>query len=226
MRICLFLETSVFLGYAFPCDHWETAATVCLSSPQKKFTSNTVENELCKKLEYSVQRIQRELLGLLRDLKKKHGSGAIGEAGLKRLKDTARELKIRPFLESMIPDVAPENTYTDFDARVRNILHQFLAQVQLRRTTLRTWIDQVAIESWLRVVPYDTLRQQLIRSVPNSDDVEILLDAHDLATNQNLAISFVTGDLKDIKRNETAITGMTRIQKIMYLDEFRPHIVS
>jgi hypothetical protein len=216
------LETSVFIGFAFPDDRWETAAKACLAAPQKKYTSQTVENEFSKKMDYSIRTIQRELLGFLRDLKHKRGTDIFDDAGRKRLLDKTRELKIWPFLKSMVSDLDPLTTYIALDDRLRELLHEFLAEVFARRTFLRTRINSVGIESWLRVDDYGTVQRQLRAIIPNPDDVEILLDAHDLTCHYKLELAFVTGDWKDIKQHEAQITSSTGIKRIVYLAEFEP----
>jgi hypothetical protein len=217
------LETSVFIGFAFPDDRWESAAKACISSAQKKYTSKTVENEFGKKLEYSVRLIQREILVFLRDMKRRRGTDIVDEATRKRLLAETRDMKIGPFLISVVTGMDPSTTHLSFDEQLRDILHRFLADVEGRKTAIRTWIDHMDIESWLRVDSYETLQQQLRRSIPNHDDVEILLDAHDLASNQKLELAFVTGDWKDIKQHQSQITGSTGIKRIMYLAEFDHH---
>ena len=221
--ICLFLETSVFLGYAFPDDRWELAAKACLAALQKKYTSQTVENECSKKMDYSIRMIQQELLGFLRELKSKRGSDIFDENGRERLLDKTRELKIWPFLKSVVSDLDPTTTYIALDDRLRELLHEFLVEVDDRRTFIRTRINNLDIESWLRVDDYGTVQKQLRAAIPNPDDVEILLDAHDLTCHYKLELAFVTGDWKDIKQHEAQITGSTGIKRIMYLAEFDHH---
>jgi len=190
--------------------------------PDRKYTSKTVENEFRKKLEYSVRKVQRELLAFLREQKGRRGTDTLDEAGRRRLLEASRGLVIGPFLASLLPEIGPSVTCSGFDERVRDILHQFLANVLERQAAVKTKIDGMEIESWLRVNPYDSIQRGLRRYVPNRDDVDILLDAHDLACTQNLDISFVTGDKKDIKRNEAGILGTVRLGRIVYLAEYEP----
>ena len=51
----------------------------------------------------------------------------------------------------------------------------------------------------------------------NSDDNEIVLDAHDLCCNCSKDLYFITGDFRDIVNHKTIIIKLTKIVDIVYL---------
>jgi len=82
-------------------------------------------------------------------------------------------------------------------------------------------INPQDIIPWARQRQDPAENQILITNIKNPFDVEILLDAHDLSLNRDLdKLEFVTGDKKDILKNEKIILSTLKISGIKYLAAF------
>jgi hypothetical protein len=221
MTICLFLDTAVFMGYVFPNDRWERAAYNCILAKRKKFTSNKVEGELRKKTDYATRRIAGEMRRFAFDLSGKKPDTVVQDNDIQRILGSITDLKIGPALRELFGDPARKGiTYGQLRELLNNIQWDYLGMVHVRTKQAEEMLAKLDIESWSRFAPYPEIEAGLSAIVKNSSDVQLLLDAHDLASTQNVVLDFVTGDWTDIKGNEIGILALVKLKKITYLAEF------
>lgn len=68
---------------------------------------------------------------------------------------------------------------------------------------------------------YTEKERMLSEYIDNTSDVQILLDAHDLALELKIVLDFVTGDWRDIKGNDDYICSQINLRRIVFLAEFK-----
>ncbi|WP_440950883.1 hypothetical protein [Methanosphaerula subterraneus] len=83
------------------------------------------------------------------------------------------------------------------------------------QTTLH---DQAVITVHTRRVPYQVQWDLLKKCMDDLDDIEVILDAHDLAILEG-DITFFSGDMDHIVSNRDSILRHTQIEKIVYLGD-------
>lgn len=216
----LFLDTSVFLGYIFPQDRWEKDATACLLSTMKKYTSTSVESEMQKKIEYVRRTVRSEILGLIQSLSQQKDR-AITDSEIKRIEEGLRRSKIAPIVKELLNELKAKNEKTSvFCTEARNALRIFTAQIQTREDEIKEKIGRVEFESWTRYEEYEEIRKELSEWIANDDDIEILLDAHDLVVTVGMALEFVTSDYGDFKFCRDKNPAITKIARITFLPDF------
>ena len=221
MSICLFLDTAVFMGYVFPNDRWERAAYNCILTQRKKYTSSKVEGELRKKTKYARDKITIEIRKLVFSLSEKKQDSVVQDPDVQRILDRTGDTKILPTLKLVFSDPARKGiTYGQLRDLLNNIQWDYLGMVHVRTKQAEEMITNLDIESWSRFASYPEIEAGLSAIVKNSSDVQLLLDAHDLASTQNVVLDFVTGDWNDIKGNEIGILALVKLKKITYLAEF------
>lgn len=78
--------------------------------------------------------------------------------------------------------------------------------------------DQAVITVHTRRVPYKMQWDLLHACMDDPDDIEVILDAHDLAILEG-DITFFSGDMDHIVSNRDSILRHTQIDKIVYLGD-------
>jgi len=219
----LFLDTSVFLGYIFPQDRWEKDATACLRSTMKKYTSTSVESEMQKKIEYVRRKVRSEILGLIQSLSQQKDR-AITDSDVKRIGEGVKKSKIAPIIRELLNELMIRNeNISIFCSTARTALWNYLAQIQTRDDEIKKRIGRVEFESWTRYEEYEEIRKELSEWIANDDDIEILLDAHDLVVINGMVLEFVTADFEDFKFCKDKIPSIIKIDRIAFLSGFKSH---
>lgn len=201
----LFLDTNVLIGYCFPDDRWHTESGVVLRKPGHFHTSETVISEFDyrfrEKIASTSERIGRHVADFKRYLL---------ETGLPEELDVMRIVKLqaavqqyrgypiqikRCFLE-LLEDLKPMcNRDLLFERLDRLPMDLEGSSFRNRRTVTSLLVVHRRSEE------YPSIRGRLsdiLKDHPNvENDISILLDAHDLALQRQIAVLvFVTGDKK------------------------------
>jgi hypothetical protein len=186
----------------------------------KKFTSTSVESEMQKKVEYVRRKVRSEILGLIQSLSQQKDR-AITDSDVKRIGDGAKKSKIAPIIRELLNELMIRNEKISiFCSAARSALWNYLAQIQTREDEIKERIGKVEFESWTRYEEYKDIRNKLSEWIPNDDDIEILLDAHDLVVIVGMALEFITADYNDLKFCRDKIPAITKIDRITFLPEF------
>jgi hypothetical protein len=135
---------------------------------------------------------------------------------------TGSRLRIARFLNWLAAQLKNEHlTFGDLVIRLREAERNYMSDAYLQETAIKKRIGAGDVVCWMRRVTYPSLKNQISVPIGDPDDVDILLDAHDLATNRKLtSLRFVTGDKEHIKDNEGLILRTLSISKVMYLLDF------
>ncbi|MEW5937207.1 MAG: hypothetical protein AB1665_05245 [Candidatus Thermoplasmatota archaeon] len=209
------------MGYVFPNDRWEKASYNCVLSKRKKYTSSKVEGELRKKSKYAMDRITGEIRQLTLSLNEKKQDVTVQDKDIEGILKRTSNTKISPTLRLFFGDPARKGlTYKQLREWLNRIQWYYLGEVHVRTKRVEELLSKMDIESWSRFKPYTDIQAGLSALVANASDVELLLDAHDLALELNVTLDFVTGDWTDIKDKEKGILALVRLRRIMYLAEF------
>ncbi len=222
----LFLDTSVLLGYIFPKDRWEKNSISCFNAPQKKWTSSSVEAEMYKKSAHVQRKVQKELLSLIMDLSQSKDK-PLGESDLVRIQTELNGSKLAPMVKDLIDEIKTSNPQiSEACQRLREVLRGFLTYVQQHEDELKNKMTALELECWARHDDYTDLQKKLEKFIKNDNDIEILLDTHDLALIQQLILDFVTADYDDYKYFKSEVTSIVKINRIAFLHEFKPERVT
>jgi len=113
-------------------------------------------------------------------------------------------------------------TFDQLKDELSSALHDYLAETHQCEKRIMQRINRSDIFPWTRRKHYPSEREALKKEIWNLYDIEILLDAHDLSLNKNLtSLEFITGDRKDIVRNESIILATLELASIKYLSSFQ-----
>ncbi len=218
-----FLDTTVFVGFVFKHDNWNTASCVCLSGPDPKCTSSRVSAEFTNKVGAIRKEFSSDLLAVLDKLRRKNQCDFVSMTDLGWLVLICNRMRIWRFVNWLAGELKNENiTFGELVSRLHTALSNYMAETFIQEGLMMKRINPQDILCWMRRQPYHSLQTQISSVVDNSSDVSILLDAHDLASSRSLSIEFVTGDKEHIKNNEATIIKCLRIARVRHLSEFLP----
>ena len=224
MTIHQFLDTAVFVGYVFKHDCWGRASCICLSGSDKKYTSARVTGEFTNKVGTIRRESSGNLLEVMDKLRRKNQSDFVSLMDLGWLVAVCNGMRIWRFINWFAGKLKNENiTFGELVRRLHTAHSDYMAETLIQEQLITKRFNPNDILCWMRRLPYNSLYSQVSAVVDNSNDVKILLDAHDLASNRNIRpLEFVTGDKEHIKSNEATIVKCLKITKVRYLLEFMP----
>jgi hypothetical protein len=206
-----FLDSNVIIGYVFyQADYWGIPSKNVIKRAEKKYSGHTVEVEC-----FDLQR---------------------GKCSLVRREISSEFFKAVANIE--------ENQSIDFllyDAEIekwkiinilKNILDGFKGDIISLKEELREYQRRFEIESKTRqksvknlvIFSYRTQRYKDIHAalgkiIQNINDIEVILDAHELAHIHDELV-LITGDHKDILKNKPNILPLVKILDIKNLMEY------
>ena len=125
-------------------------------------------------------------------------------------------------MESFVDSIGARcKTVTELILGLRRLLGDYREFSLTRRAEIERRIKEMEIECWLRLQSYPDIERSLDRDgIQNDNDVQIILDAHDLCCNlPNEDITFVTVDREDIKAHENIILRETKLKGVWYLGD-------
>jgi len=202
----------VIIGYYFhSADHWGKAAETVFADPEPNYTSNFVWCECfgvegggkCRDV---YQKITREFRRAISHLKR-------GES-LTSLTTASSDWKTHDIIQRIVATYGPEPN---------NALIIFIA--------VKERYDEICFQRWAnlenrellmihqRTSPYKELWDRFHSAMTDDDDIEVVLDAHDLS-GQVLEVVLITGDFRDIVSHKGMILAATAIRDIRYLGNF------
>ena len=221
--ICDFFDSNVFLGFIFEHDDWYSASCNCLNNDRVKYTSSNVIGEVEHKI-YEIRRIvQDEILMLIHKLNKQRNSMdymTLSDIGW--MVNFVQKKKIKSFIESCVDELKEEQpTFNEMASRLRNGLNDYMNDTMKNEIEINRRINEKELNCWVRRLPYKDLKNCISQYVKDFNDVQILLDAHDLAAkNKSLSLTFITGDNNHIIRNKEKLSDVLDINDFDYLANY------
>lgn len=204
-----FLDSNVILGFVFRhSDRQGEWACEIMENTEEKHSGYVVRTECFGEKEKSgradqiLQAISNEFLRAQAEIRK------YGVAGFRLRFDVRKFPRTGQILQGQF-----EKGRISDDSALRESLWSFEGEYQQRKNRvlggeLVVWHDRRAEE-------YTALRDILRENIDNPNDVEVLLDAHDAGLRVGRVV-FVTGDWKDIGRNQDVIcmhlTGVAEVK--------------
>jgi len=205
-----FLDTNVLVGYIFETDNWNLKSLEVVNHPAPKYSSFDVCNECTYKYESKLKRVSSEL--------RKFGKKI-------RLSKSFDDLK------SYLQDecVVTEDILLEFLSRNERLSkNEFITKfTEFQRGTeqrchlnYKHLLDNIMFHQ--RHVSHDDLYKLCVSCgfvSDDADDVEIIIDAHDLGlTIENLLL--ITGDYGHIIPRRNFIIDNTSLSDVIGLGEF------
>jgi hypothetical protein len=167
--------------------------------------------------------IQNELLQVLwQTRRKKFVAGCVTDSDLGWIVSLGKGKRVLTLLIEVAKDFHLKNLPPeDLEAALRTALNSYLADSYGREGKVMSRINPRDIFSWVRQGQYSQVAGKLQEQIHNQNDIEILLDAHDLSLIRKLAnLEFVTNDTKHILKNQILILSLLSLSAITPLDAF------
>jgi len=101
------------------------------------------------------------------------------------------------------------------ESRLRNVQRVFETECDDRREIIKKNVMRHT-----RRLPYSDMYQILQKSIPDPDDIEVILDAHDVG-HHFPDIFLITGDGRHIYRNKESILPHIKIKDVKLLSDYR-----
>lgn len=226
MQMELFIETTVFVGYCFIDDGWNTASIKHLNLGLKKWTSQRVCNEFNKQFRYK-SRVRNEAMLKFRD----NVANSITTNPQSNNIDMKKIGRLIPIVKddnnntNWVKNVAmglvnASSTKVQLVSKIEAFINVYMQFSLKHYSEIQRWcgIQDMTIECWSRFTPYETISSSFVNDgMLNEDDNEILLDAHDLCATCPGDIHFITGDWNDIASHKASIVNLTNIADVVYL---------
>jgi hypothetical protein len=167
--------------------------------------------------------LEKELLFVIMRIRRRRFIGVITDSDLGWIVSVSKNKHVQRLLNEIATDIQQNAICTpdqlpDF---LRDALNNYLADSHKGEKQVLSRINARDICLWIRRRVYPQEKAVLASQVKNRNDVEILLDAHDLSVTKNLpSLEFVTGDKNDIVLNSSHILSIVRLSAIRYLSTF------
>lgn len=212
----------MLVAFVFKHDCWHQASCNCLSSSTQKYVSLTVKGEARNRIGRIREDLQGELLPVLYQIRRKRSLDVPSLSDLGWIVSLGNGKRIKPLLNQVAQEAQKDSSsFNQIEGKLRNALHVYLLDTHQGEKQIMKRINPQDIIPWARRRQYPAENRILKTNIKNLSDVEILLDAHDLSLNENLdKLEFVTGDKKDILKNEKIILSTLKISGIKYLAAF------
>jgi hypothetical protein len=209
-KLNLFLDTNVLLGYTFETDHWNGKSLDVVSHRYAKYSSNTVATEFNFTSQSRIRKIKGMFNRFKREARLSKSKKAI-EAYLKRENFEIKDILLNIIQRCESSDINDIINYVSqyqlsFEQRcLSNVLYLKQIITFHNRTTAHTDIYSLCeLDGFVKDDP---------------DDVEIVIDAHDLGQTEK-PLLFVTGDYGHIFSRKEFIEDVTSIEEVIYLKHF------
>ena len=206
----LFLDNNVLVGYIFETDHWNSMSLNVMSQKTPKYSSSAVKTECNHKYTSSLRKIKIEFNRFKKQMRKSNS-----------LKDIEFYLNDTNFNTK---DILLDLLKSDSNANFSDFIKMFRTLQWKVEATCHSNYEHLlqVIHFHERNKPYKILYDLCTLDGfvnDDNDDVEIVIDAHDLGLElQNLF--FVTGDYKHIVSRKQFIVENTSISDVIGLGEF------
>ena len=205
-----FLDSNVIIGYIFyQADHWGVPAKNVIECEHKKHYGVFVHEECfgvqwgrCDTIE---KRINSEFGRAITSLKRNQSVDIL-------LYDSEK-WKIYGIIQQIV--AGSSGDLTSLENRIRNVQRVFETECDDRREIIKKLVMRHT-----RRQPYKDIYQILQKIIPDKDDIEVVLDAHDVG-NHFPGIFLITGDGRHIYRNKASILPYLKIKDIRLLSEYR-----
>jgi hypothetical protein len=215
-----FLDSNVIIGYCFfVADNWGNEATKIFEDPEKNFTSTTVCSECfgienggkCQTIKQTIVReFRRAIAQVTRD------------PSISNLLSITRDWKIFPILK----DIGADSAIRQKDLRdiLRAAVNDYNRKYEERMDHIQ---DPARLTIHRRTEGYKGIWQALNPVMGDPDDVEVVLDAHDLAGTILPIFMYTgdfqnnTGDFQNIYTHRKKILELTEISEVHFLGNIR-----
>jgi hypothetical protein len=206
-----FLDSNVIIGYVFySADYWGIPAKNVIRSPVKKYSGTTVDRE-CFDLQkgkcVSIRReISSEFFKAVAHIEENQSTDFL-------LYDAEKgKWKIIDILRTILEDSGSDLDLLKED--LREYQRRFEHELKKRQKSVK----ELVLFSY-RSKRYPGISTELRKIIRNLNDIEVVLDAHELALlHSDLAL--ITGDHKDILKNKDAILPLVSLGEIKDLRDF------
>jgi hypothetical protein len=217
------MDSTVLIGFCFKDDIWFSQSGFEFNSAKKKYISGRVQREFDINFK-KIMGIVRNVLLRFNDEVWKLNSDDIDGKKVNQILEMLKVYDSRFELVDFIREMASKHSKKDtLIKHILTALDEYRRVAFQRNGLLSNAITSTEIECWLRLSAidrYEDIHSSLLSSgISNLDDIEILLDAHDLCCNNSHEIDFVTGDFHDIKKYEPEILSATKIHSIIFLGD-------
>lgn len=226
MSTDFFLDTNVLIGYCFPDDRWHTESSAVLRKPGHFYTSETVMSEFDHRFREKIasipERIGRHVANFKRYLLKTGLPEDLDAMRIARLQNTVQQyrgypIQIKRCFMELLEDLKPRCNRDTLFERLDRLPMDLEASSFRNRSTVT---DLLVVHR--RSEEYPSIRETLsdiLKDHPGvENDISILLDAHDLAIQRQIAeLVFVTGDKKHFVDYKDRILQEIRVNRIIDL---------
>lgn len=223
-----FLDTNVIIGATFSLDPWHENSITIFEEETEFYYSEHVLEEFNRKFKQKVKSYTKFFRGLKRYINK-HPSKKIVESYIlhtfvKNFKETKSFTKknmhdaINVFLEDF--DLEYSHSVFEIDSALDTFLNEFGSNVRTDKNNILNSLEKVDNhkESYPLIEEATTKMPDNINF--HKDDLEILLDAHEYAhDNQNFIFVLVTGD-HDFFEAIKILLGLLCISNCCYITDF------
>lgn len=193
-----------------------------MRSPTPKHTSTFVKGEFERKHPIIINEISSEIREVMYRLRKKRSDDVMDVRDIQGMSHMKKGNRTDIFFRNMAKEYSSSNiTFGQMVTELDNRLSSYLDDSYTGKTEVLTRLSNGKISCWNRTTSYPLETQQLKVRITNTNDVTILIDAHDIAICNSMSdLHFVTADDRDIKSHESIITSTLSINSVMSLSTF------
>jgi hypothetical protein len=205
-----FLDSNVIIGYIFyQADHWGVPAKNVIENEHNKHYGVFVHEE-CFGIQWGkcdtiAKRINSEFGRAITSLKRNQSVDIL-------LFDSEK-WKISGIIQQIVS--SSNSDLNSLECRLRNVQRVFETECDDRREIIKKNVMRHT-----RRLPYRDMYQILQKIIPDPDDIEVVLDAHDVG-HHFPDIFLITGDGRHIYRNKASILPHTKIKDVKLLSDYR-----
>lgn len=209
-----FIDSNVIIGYIFDsADAMGQYSKIVIGDEEEKYSGQTVHNECfgingngrCKTIRKQIaSEIRRIIAALYKGL------------SLPEILNQMEEKECRTYL--LIDDISKEykNDTNLLIELLRNGQRDFESDCVDREDRI---LDLIVFHT--RTIPYTEIYNALNEHIEDKDDIEVILDAHDVGLEIS-ALVLVSGNYRDITAFRKLISDKTSIKNVRSLKSFAP----
>jgi hypothetical protein len=208
----IFLDNNVLIGFIFETDHWSSNSLVVMAHDSNKYSSDNVKRE-CSDIYTKTLRILRQEFNRLKK--------EIKASRMIKVENIKSFLYTNAFeITDVITDFLRDNSYSTPQEAISGLNNlQRIFEARCHGNYLN--IDSL-VTFHSRISPYRELYEIFKLNgfvAEDPEDVEIVIDAHDLGLSVN-PLFLISGDYRHIVPRRKFITENTSLKDVIGLGEF------
>lgn len=167
--------------------------------------------------------LQDGLLNVIMKMRRRNFTSVITYSDLGWMVSLSNNKHIQLLLNDIAKDIKDHRSCapTQIPDLIQDALNHYLTDSHRGEKRVISRINPGDIFPWVRQQEYPAQKTALESKINNRNDVEILLDAHDLSVNERLTkLEFVTGDKNHIVNNSSHILSTLQLSGIRYLSSY------